>query len=602
MRMILSAVALLAITPPATAASLLNGVAAGDVGQTKATLWARGNVPGQLTFEVSTFADFSSLAFSSNVAVGSDRTPSHQSVGGLSAATRYFYRATDAGGDFSMGTFLTAAASGRNGLRFGVSGDARGDAMPYPSISNVPGRDLNFFVHLGDTIYADIPSPALPGVGQATTLAEFRAKHEEQLTPRSGLNTLVDLRQSTALFAQIDDHEVTNDFAGAAPISSDARFAPFGAPGDLINTSTLYQNGLQAFQDYQPIENRVYSGTGEARFDGRPDLYRKQSYGLDAVMITVDARSFRDEGIDDSNPAATLAAAFTPGRTLLGKTQLDRLKQDLVDAQVAGVTWKFITLPEPTQNLGPLLSSDRYEGYAAERSELLAFIDKRGIRNVVFIAADVHGTTVNNLTYQAINEANPQLSFLGAQLAGDVLEVTTGAVAFPRPFGPSLARLAMSIGQISPLELAFYNSLPIAPDLDDTLNDRDDFIKMLINTQLASVPPGNPYSLLGLDDLGRDFKLVSGDWFMGHHFGWSEFEIHPLTQRLTVRTWGVNFEQVNAALGNPALLAALTPRVIGEFNVAAEIPEPATWALLIIGFGLSGTAMRRRRIAVAARI
>lgn len=30
------------------------------------------------------------------------------------------------------------------------------------------------------------------------------------------------------------------------------------------------------------------------------------------------------------------------------------------------------------------------------------------------------------------------------------------------------------------------------------------------------------------------------------------------------------------------------------------VPEPASWALLITGFGLTGAAMRRRRIAVAA--
>lgn len=43
-------------------------------------------------------------------------------------------------------------------MTFTVSG---GDLAPYPSVANIPGRDLDFFVMLGDSIYADIPSPAL---------------------------------------------------------------------------------------------------------------------------------------------------------------------------------------------------------------------------------------------------------------------------------------------------------------------------------------------------------------------------------------------------------------------------------------------------------
>ena len=41
-----------------------------------------------------------------------------------------------------------------HGLRFGVAGDWRGELAPYPAISNVAGRNLDFFVEHGDTIYA----------------------------------------------------------------------------------------------------------------------------------------------------------------------------------------------------------------------------------------------------------------------------------------------------------------------------------------------------------------------------------------------------------------------------------------------------------------
>jgi hypothetical protein len=52
------------------------------------------------------------------------------------------------------------------------------------------------------------------------------------------------------------------------------------APDPVV--TELYANGLQAFQDYQPIQQHGWSGTGDDRIDGAPDLYRTQSYGADA--------------------------------------------------------------------------------------------------------------------------------------------------------------------------------------------------------------------------------------------------------------------------------------------------------------------------------
>jgi len=40
--------------------------------------------------------------------------------------------------------------------------------------------------------------------------------------------------------------------------------------------------------------------------------------------------------------------------------------------------------------------------------------------------------------------------------------------------------------------------------------------------------------------------------------------------------------------------------VIDSVSVTGGVPEPATWALMIGGFGLTGAALRRRRTAVAA--
>ena len=43
-----------------------------------------------------------------------------------------------------------------------------------------------------------------------------------------------------------------------------------------------------------------------------------------------------------------------------------------------------------------------------------------------------------------------------------------------------------------------------------------------------------------------------------------------------------------------------TTRISGPGMIAANVPEPATWAMLIVGFGLVGAVARRRKGAIAA--
>ena len=57
-----------------------------------------------------------------------------------------------------------------------------------------------------------------------SVLSRFRLKHSEVYSELAGLDTLADLRASTAIFSTIDDHEVTDDFAGGADVSTDPRF------------------------------------------------------------------------------------------------------------------------------------------------------------------------------------------------------------------------------------------------------------------------------------------------------------------------------------------------------------------------------------------
>ncbi|MBD0337647.1 MAG: phytase, partial [Cyanobacteria bacterium Co-bin13] len=547
--------------------SLVNGVASGDVTQDSAVLWARSTFLGEVTFEYSTTADFATVAGTATATVTDINQPVKVDIAGLQAGTEYFYRVTDAAGATETGRLVTAAALGeQTGLKFGISGDWQ-QAPPYPILTSAAASNLDFFVKLGDTIYADLETPATPGVSQARTLEQFRAKHSEVLSPRRGLSATADLQKTTPIFATIDDHELVDNFAGGAapgesPDAPDIGSSPdplFTDDVDFVNDTQAYEDALQAYQEYQPLRDQFYSTPDDPRTDGERQLYRAQNFGSDAALFVLDSRSFRDAQLAPaslSNPTEFLVQTFDPSRTLLGRAQVELLKQDLLAAEQNGVTWKFVTIPEPIQNFGVVNAEDRFEGYAAERTEILKFIEENGIDNVVFMAGDFHGTIVNNLTYQ---EGPGQ-----AQIATGAFEVVTGPVAFfDGRFGPAVANISLAAGLLSEAEFAFYNSLPVAPDTDSALNDKDDFIKQLLVAQT---------SLFGYDPVGLnnqteaeariDATLLQGDYVAVHNYSWTEFDIDPLIQKLTVTTYGIDAYSEADFLANPEAVLALEPKVI----------------------------------------
>lgn len=524
-------------------------VASGDATQTSVMLLASTTVESTLIF---TWSDpnLSAPLGQATVVVSDPAIPAKVMVTGLEPGTRYEYVVT--AGVPAHGRFRTAPANDSDiGIRFGVSGDWRGELAPFPAARNIASRDLDFFVTLGDTIYADYPSPDL-NQPQALTLGEFRIKHNEVYSPRAGLNTLADARASTAWFATIDDHEVTDDFAGGAAPSSDSRFAAY--EGAHIHDTELFTNGLRAFYEYNPIETLSYGSTGDARTQGKPKLYRTRRYGTSAATFLLDARTFRDQGLpavadpfDSSQIFGFLVSSFDPSRTMLGAAQLEELERDLLVAQAEGVTWKFVLVPEPIQNLGVLFASDRYEGYAAERSQLLGFIDNAAIENVVFVAADIHGTIVNNLTYQT----EPG----GPQIPVSSFEISTGAIAFDAPLGPTTTEIAAAVGLIDSETYSAYLGLPT--------EFKDVFVQQLIDAQMT--PFG--YDPLGIEpESGIDATLIEGGYVAAHVFGWTELEIAPTTHNLRITTYGIDAYGVNDA-SNPASYIGREPAIVSQFEV-----------------------------------
>jgi alkaline phosphatase D len=247
----------------------------------------------------------------------------------------YYYRAVLSGKKPGpIGRFMTAPEQDADdAVRFCFGGDTRESYQPFRIMDAVRAHEPDFFIHLGDTIYADRN-------GTARLLPEFWAKYRGNRADPASQR----LFASTSAYIIWDDHEVANDYEG---------FHPLGAIG------------RKAFFDYWPVR----------RNSGELDrLYRSYRWGRALELFLLDGRQYRDRA----------------GETLLGKSQ----KQWLFDRLASSTAlFKCIATSVPFYGGG----ADRWDGYPRERKEIMHWIKGRNVKGVFFISADVHYAAVRRL-------------------------------------------------------------------------------------------------------------------------------------------------------------------------------------------------------------
>lgn len=102
-------------------------------------------------------------------------------------------------------------------------------------------------------------------------------------------------------------------------------------------------------------------------------------------------------------------------------------------------------------------------------------------------------------------------------------------------------------------------------------------------------PVSNYYSTMD-DAPGAGDLHVDGYAFQIGEFGYDLYTgpgFHGQFDAKTLAVW-VNGRQI-------VVPTASTPSFIQAGNTVAPVPEPMTWALLIAGFGMAGTALRARK-------
>ena len=300
------------------------------------------------------------------------------------------------------GRFRTMPA-GRRDITFLWSGDTVGQGWGInPALGGMTIYEAmrrtnpDFFIHNGDTIYADGPiqaEVALPN-GQtwrnvvteekskvAETLAEYRGAYKYNLLDEN-------LRRFHAEVPQIwqwDDHEVMNNWSGSKDIRNDARYTEKSVP-------LLTARAAQAFLEYAPIR---HAGDIETQ-----RVYRHIPYGPSLDVFVIDMRSYRGPNSFNRQEQASDDTAF------LGTEQIRWLKQALL---ASNATWKVIASDMPLGLLVPdgkdAEGRNRFEAVAngdgpalgreLEIAGLLSAIKHNDVKNVVWLTADVHYTAAH---------------------------------------------------------------------------------------------------------------------------------------------------------------------------------------------------------------
>ena len=366
---------------------LPQGVAVGDVTSQSALLWLRTEGLQAVQIEWASVAAWELLSKMATIRSPAARTAVFVTsadrdytltipLDGLASATRYRYHVLvgQAQGEpltvAVRGEFATLPDAANSApVTFAWSGDLGGQgrcrrgAAGYPIFDVMRAQQLDFFLFLGDTVYVDnlCPSPPNePGADfRATTLAEYRARHRDQ----RGAEALRRFLDSVPVYVIWDDHEVRNNFAG-----------PF---------DSQMPAGRQALREYWPI--RVAS-------DDPQRLYRTVRAGADLEVFILDTRQYRSRNADQDGPA----------KTMLGERQLQWLLSWLFESTA---TWKVIVTSVPLSiskgggaavpgNDGWAGGTDG-TGFERERQVIVDRILGQKVRNVVFLASDVHYVQAN---------------------------------------------------------------------------------------------------------------------------------------------------------------------------------------------------------------
>lgn len=337
------------------------GVQAGVPTQTTALIW--GYVEGNTAARPLRIWRASETA--GNVVLVKDLTPAPDADGyfkllvdGLSPGQTYFYAFFDGAAPTfttrsTIGRFKTAYADGvKKAVTIAATTCTNYANRPYTSLILAAKEDLDAFLQLGDWSYMDDPAAESTVKTAAVTQAEYDELWGITLK-ETGYQAIL---ARTGMYATLDDHEVVDS-------------------GGFYNLPPeRYDTAMKSFFQHTAVPNIEDAGD-KFRF------WQSYQWGDSVEFFVLDSRLGRKP---DTRRG--------PDAEYLSKEQMTWLKAGL---KASTAHFKVLLNSVPITDFTFAVSEeDRWEGFAAQRNELLDHITDEDIRNVWFLTGDFHFANV----------------------------------------------------------------------------------------------------------------------------------------------------------------------------------------------------------------
>ncbi|MPQ82764.1 alkaline phosphatase [Pseudomonas sp. MAFF 730085] len=340
----------------------------------------------------------------------------HVEVAGLEAGRPYWYQFEGLGAQSPVGRAITAPLQhALAAAHFGFVSCSHWERGYFSAYRHLAAEQPDLVFFLGDYIYENSYAAdsgkiiRAHGSGNAVSLSDYRNRYALYKTDPD----LQALHASAPSVATWDDHEVQNDYANQWSQDPNIPVAQF-----LQRRAAAYQ----AFYEHMPLRASSVPKGPDMR------IYRRLDYGRLARFHVLDGRQYRSEqpciqanGSRQGHIAdASCADLLDPRRSMLGWQQEAWLDRGFAEspAQWNVIAQDLLVAPLIQRDLTSqhvVHWTDGWDGYMANRSRMLASIERHRPKNPVFWGGDIHSFWTTDLHADA---NNPQSRVVGTEFVG----------------------------------------------------------------------------------------------------------------------------------------------------------------------------------------